>query len=238
MRGVKEVLVGVLLAASAHVLMAAPARAQLAVIDPANLAQSIMQVSHMVEQVTNQIQQIEQQTRMLARNPLQMSGDLTRSLGEARSLFNVASGLAFEADRLSGEIRTLYPETYAAHSLGEVGPRSQAWLEQSRLSLERAMLAEAGAAAAVGRASGRIDQALSASAGAEGQTSATQAGNQLLGVTATQLAEIHTLLAAQGRALSVERMERVAREQRALEVQRRAFPARRPVSPAPARSAF
>ena len=39
---------------------ARPAHAQWVVIDPANLAQSITQVSHMVEQLRNQVSQIEQ----------------------------------------------------------------------------------------------------------------------------------------------------------------------------------
>ncbi len=115
--------------------------------------------------------------------------------------------------------------------------RSDTWLEASRDSLELAMRAEAGAAASVRDARSRIDAALGASAGAEGQTGAAQAGNQLLGVTATQLAEIQTLLAAQGRALATERMERIAREQRASEIRRRAFPAARRTTQ-PARSAF
>jgi P-type conjugative transfer protein TrbJ len=79
---------------------------------------------------------------------------------------------------------------------------------------------------------------MQSSAGAEGQTGAIQAGNQLLGIQATQLVEIHALLVAQGRALETERMERLAREDRAREIQRRAFPAQSTTTPAPARSAF
>ena len=72
----------------------------------------------------------------------------------------------------------------------------------------------------------------------EGQTGAIQASNQLLGVTASQLAEIHALLIAQGRALETERMERLAREERAREIQRRAFPTETTRSTEPARTAF
>jgi conjugal transfer/entry exclusion protein len=60
----------------------------------------------------------------------------------------------------------------------------------------------------------------------------------LLGINAAQLAEIHTLLVAQSRALTTERMERVAREQRAQEIQRRAFPGRSDAALTPARNAF
>ena len=76
------------------------------------------------------------------------------------------------------------------------------------------------------------------SSDAEGQTGAIQAGNQLMGVQAGQLTEIHALLVAQGRALHTERMERLAREERAEEIRRRAFPTERRAAPDPARSAF
>ncbi len=213
------------------------AHAQMTVIDPTNLAQNVVQAARALEQINNQIRQIEQQAQMLARSPLQLSGELGQSLEQARALFDAARGVAFEAEEVGASLRELYPETFEAFDLDSVLQRSDTWLEASRDSLELAMRAEAGAAASVRDARGRIDAALGASAGAEGQTGAAQAGNQLLGVTATQLAEIQTLLAAQGRALATERMERIAREQRASEIRRRAFPAARRTTQ-PARSAF
>lgn len=215
-----------------------PARAQMAVIDPANLAQSIMQVSHMIEQVNNQVRQIEQATAMLRRNPLQLSPELSDSISEARALFQTAQGIAFEAEQLGEDLRQLYPETWEAFDLDDILGQSDRWMDESRASLERAMAAEARAAASIERTRGRIDQALQSSSSSEGQTSAIQAGNQLLGIQASQLAEIHALLIAQGRALETERMERLAREERAREIQHRAFPTRSTTTPNPARSAF
>lgn len=215
-----------------------PARAQMAVIDPANLAQSITQVSHMVEQLRNQITQIEQSTAMLRQNPLQLSPELSRSIGEARALFERVEGLAFEASELGEDLRTLYPETWTDFDLDEVMGQSDRWLAESRASLERAMAAEARAARSIEDTRGRIDRAMQSSSGAEGQTGAIQAGNQLLGVQATQLAEIQALLIVQGRALETERMERLAREERAGEIRRRAFPTERRTVGDPARTAF
>jgi P-type conjugative transfer protein TrbJ len=224
-------------AASIVVSATSQAHAQMTVIDPTNLAQNVVQAARALEQINNQIRQIEQQAQMLARSPLQLSGELGQSLEQARALFDAARGVAFEAEEVGASLRELYPETFEAFELDAVLQRSDTWLEASRDSLELAMRAEAGAVASVRDARGRIDAALGASAGAEGQTGAAQAGNQLLGVTATQLAEIQTLLAAQGRALATERMERIAREQRASEIRRRAFPAARRTTQ-PARSAF
>ena len=159
------------------------------------------------------------------------------SIAEARDLFETARGIAFEVDRIGDDIRELYPETWEEFDLDEIMARSDRWLEESRQSVERAMQAEARAARSIEQARGHIDRALQSSSGAEGQTGAIQAGNQLLGVTAGQLAEIHALLVAQGRALETERMERLAREERGREIQRRAFPTETTAT-APARSAF
>jgi len=217
---------------------APPAQAQWVVLDPANLAQSITQVTHMVEQIRNQVRQVEQAAAMLRQNPLQLSPELSESIAEARQLFDAAQGLAFEANRVGEDIRTLYPETWESFDLDQVLGQSDQWLAQSRASVERAMEAEARAIESIQRQQGSIDRALSSSSDAEGQTGAIQAGNQLLGIQASQLAEIQALLVAQGRALQTERMERIAREERAREVQRRAFPTERTNTPAPAQSAF
>ncbi len=216
----------------------APASAQIPVIDPANLAQSIIQASHMVEQISNQVQQIRNQAQMLARNPLQLSPELSHSIDEARTLFSTAEGIAFDIRRIGADLQSLYPETWESYDLAGVLRQSDRWIDQSRASLQTAMEMEARAAESIGQSRERIATALGSSAGAEGQTAAVQAGNQLLGIQATQLTEIHALLIAQGRALEAERMERLAREQRAGEIRRRAFPSTRRDAPSPARTAF
>jgi P-type conjugative transfer protein TrbJ len=226
-----------LFASAAIALAPATARAELVVVDPTNLAQNILQVAHAVQQINNQIQQIEQQAQMLARSPLQLSPELSQAIDQARQTFQSASEISFEVSRVAEDLRDLYPESFEGFDLEATLARSDQWLAESRASLERSMAAEARAAAAVARAGGDIDAALIASANAEGQTGAAQAGNQLLGLIATQLAETQSLLAAQGRALTTERLERIAREERASEIRRRAFPTRRR-DLEPARSAF
>jgi P-type conjugative transfer protein TrbJ len=224
-------------AALAAMLAASPASAQRIVYDPTNYAQNLLSATRALEQIRNQIRQIDQATAMLRQNPLQLSPELSQSIAEARQLFDTAQGLAFEANRVGEEIRTLYPDTWESFNLDEVLAQSDQWLAQSRQSVERAMEAEARAVQSIERTQGRIDRALSSSSQSEGQTGAIQAGNQLLGIQASQLAEIQALLVAQGRALQTERMERIAREERAREVQRRAFPTQS-TAPQPASSAF
>lgn len=231
-------LVMALLAATLVLSPAPQARAQTAVIDPTNLAQNLLQATRALQQINNQIRQIEQATAMLRQNPLQLSPELTQSISDARELFNTAQGIAFEVNQVGENLRTLYPETWEDFDLEGVLAQSDRWERESRESLRRAMEAEARAARSIAGSRGRIDRALQSSSSAEGQTGAIQASNQLLGVTASQLAEIHALLIAQGRALETERMERLAREERAREIQRRAFPTETTRSTEPARTAF
>lgn len=220
------------------VTFASPAYAQRIVYDPTNYAQNLLSAARALEQIRNQIAQIEQAAAMLRQNPLQLSPELSQSIGEARRLLASAQGLAFEVESMGEDIRALYPETWEQFDLESVLGQSDRWMAESRQSLERAMAAEANAARSIQRAQGQIDRALQSSAQSEGQTGAVQAGNQLLGIQASQLAEIHALLAAQGRALQTERMERLAREERAREIQRRAFPTQNSRATEPARSAF
>lgn len=226
------------LAMALGVQPAPPASAQVPVIDPANLAQSITQVTHLIQQLRNQVQQIEQATAMLRQNPLQLSPELSESISEARALFESVQGVAFEANELGEDLRALYPETWDEFDLDQVLGQSDRWMAESRRSLERAMQAEANAARSIESDRGRIDRALQSSTGAQGQTGAIQASNQLLGIQASQLAQLNALLIAQGRALETERMERLAREERAREIQRRAFPTETSNALTPARTAF
>ncbi|HVY02194.1 MAG TPA: hypothetical protein VG983_00945, partial [Caulobacterales bacterium] len=210
--------------AAMMIALSAPPANAIVVFDPTNYAENVLTAARSLEQIHNQISQIEQQAKMLTRNPLQLSPELSSAIGEARQLFGAAKGLAFEIDRLSDDLRTLYPDTWKDFDLGQIGSRTDQWLTEDRAALERAMRAEAQAAKAIEAMQPRIDRALQSSADADGQTGAVQASNQLLGINAAQLAEIHALLVAQSRALTTERLGRIAREERAQEIQRRAFP--------------
>ncbi|MDX2275438.1 MAG: hypothetical protein NW206_08305 [Hyphomonadaceae bacterium] len=236
----RSAILGLVVAAAAFAAPAVvkPALAQEVVYDPTNYAQNLLSASRALEQIRNQIRQIDQATAMLRQNPLQLSPELSQSISEARELFDSARGIAFQIEGLGEDIRTLYPDTWEEFDLEGVLAQSERWEAESRSSLERAMQAEARAAQSIEARRAHIDRALQSSTGAEGQTGAIQAGNQLLGIQASQLAEIHALLIAQGRALETERMERLTRERRSREIQRRAFPTRTTVATAPARSAF
>ena len=211
--------------ALALTLVTAPARAQWVVIDPANLAQSITQVTHMISQINNQIEQIRQQARMLEGLGLEMSPELSASIGNVRNLLREAEGLQQNAASIARDMRELYPEDIASFDLDRLLGQSDRWLEESRDSMEALMTMSASASSdGLEDAERAMSRALQASAGAQGQTSAEQATAQAIGVLSSQIAQLQALQAAQARAIATERLERIARDERSREVRRRAFP--------------
>lgn len=212
--------------ALALALGGASARAQWVVLDPANLAQSISQVTHMISQINNQIEQIRQQAQMLESLGLEMSPELSASIGQVRNLLHEAEGLQQNAATIARDMRELYPEDVSSFDLDRLLTQSDRWLEESRDSVEALMTISASASSDGLEDAGRaMSRALQASSQAQGQTSAEQATAQAIGVLSSQIAQLQALQAAQARALASERLEQIAREERAREVRRRAFPA-------------
>lgn len=206
-------------------LSSAPARAQWVVIDPANLAQSISQVTHMISQINNQIEQIRQQAQMLESLGLEMSPELSASISRVRGLLSEAEGLRQNAQTIAGDMRELYPEDIESLDLDRLLGQSDRWLQESRDSMETLMAVSASASTdGLSDADRAMQRALQTSANAQGQTSAEQATAQSIGVLSSQLAQLQALQAAQSRALAAERLERIAREERSREIRRRAFP--------------
>jgi P-type conjugative transfer protein TrbJ len=211
--------------ALALALGGAPARAQLPVIDPANLAQGIIQVTHMISQINNQVEQIRQQAQMLESLDLEMSAELSASIGHVRNLLREAEGLQQNAETIANGMRDLYPQDFSSFDLDSLLSRSDRWLEEGRHSVEALMMISASASSdGLEGADRAMSRALHASSRAEGQTSAEQATAQAIGVLSSQVAQLQALQAAQARALATERLEQIAREERAREVRRRAFP--------------
>lgn len=206
-------------------LTSTPASAQLTVIDPANLAQSVTQVTHMISQINNQIEQIRQQAQMLKSLGLELSPELSASIRGARDLLQQAEGLRQNAETIADDLRELYPEDTANFDIERLLGQSDRWLAESRDSVESLMAVSASASSeGLDDADSAMRRALQASANAEGQTSAAQATTQAIGVLSAQIAQLQALQAAQARALATERLERIAREERSREVRRRAFP--------------
>jgi len=204
--------------------LAPPAHAQEVVYDPTNHVENIIQAARALEQINNQLTSLANEARMLTQLDLQLSPELSQSIGAARQLLEQARGIRQNLDTIAEDMAALYPQDMRNVDLDALLTQSDRWVAQSRASVETLMEASAASTGQLGDAQSGMERALSASGSAEGQTGAIQASTQALGVLSAQIAQLQQLQAAQARALASERLEQIAREERAREVRRRAFP--------------
>ena len=119
-------------------LMAPPASAQLAVYDPANHAQNILQavralqeIDNQVRQLTHEIDMIEKMARDLETLPVEVAraiiADRIRRIGE---LMRDAEGIGYGVEEVEEEYENLYPETY-----GDTPPQSDVLVEDARADI-------------------------------------------------------------------------------------------------------
>lgn len=194
------------------------------VYDPTNHVQNVLQAARALEQINNQLTSLANEARMLSQLHLQLAPELSQSIGAARQLLQQAQGIRQNLNTITQDMRSLYPEDMHGLDLDGLLRQSDRWVDQSRASVETLMQASAASTDQLGDAQSTMQRALDASAGAEGQTSAIQASTQAIGVLSAQVAQLQQLQAAEARALASERLEQLAREARAREVRRQAFP--------------
>jgi P-type conjugative transfer protein TrbJ len=178
----------------------APGLAQLAVHDPANLAQNVLQAARALEQVQLQLQALQNQARNLQPLDLRAAGALEGDLARVNGLLAEAGRLAREATALRAQFAREYDFDRRGVAGGELAARADARLANALDSLRRTLSVQAAVTASLAATS---DQALAlarASEAAGGALEAAQAGNQLLAIQAKQLADLSALLAAQGEA--------------------------------------
>lgn len=198
-------------------LAASSARAQIAVYDPSNYAQNVLQAARALEAINNQIISLQNEARMLvgqARNlatlPYSSLATLRAQLDRTRQLIGQAQGLAYDV----GEIREAFSGRYgpapAGASDAALSARADARWAGSVAAFEDALKVQAGVIGGLDGGAGEMGRLVEASQGAQGALQAAQAGNQLLALQSQQLADLSAMVAAQGRAEALDAADRAA----------------------------
>lgn len=200
-------------------VISAPAQAQLAVIDPANLIQTALNAARALEQIRNQVMQITNQIRQLendARNLTSLgrtfAPDLMAKLGELDALINEARGLALQVTETRDALENLYTGDYRNTDVASRARLAAQQLDNTRAALQTSLLVQARVTEQLGEDERILEALADASANATGALSATQATNELLAFQVQQNMRLQSLLVAQSRAEALER----AREMEAL----------------------
>jgi type IV secretion system protein TrbJ len=196
-----------------------PARAQMLVFDPSNYAQNVMTAANTLQQINNQITSLQNQARSLinqARNltslPYSSLQAVQQSLAQTQQLLGEAQRIAYDIQQIDRAFSTQYgPLNSSTSSSALIAGAQQRW-QNSLAALQDAMHVQAGIVQSLDTTRTQAGALVSASQSAVGALQSAQAGNQLLGLQSKQLADVTALLAAQGRAQSLE-MARITEAQ-------------------------
>lgn len=215
-----KIIIRALLASSVIApFIAAPAQAQLTVIDPTNLVQNALnaaraleQVRNQVTQITNQIRQLENDARNLTTLGRTFAPDIISKLGELDALINEARGLALQVNDTRAALEGLYTGDYRGTDVATRAVQAARQLDNARAALQTSLILQARVTEQLAEDSQILSALADASASATGSLSAQQATNEILAFQAQQAMRLQALLVAQSRAEALER----AREMEAL----------------------
>ncbi|WP_288757362.1 P-type conjugative transfer protein TrbJ [uncultured Brevundimonas sp.] len=197
--------------------LSGPAQAQLAVYDPTNHIQNVIQAARALEQINNQIQSLQNEAASLmnqARNleslPYSSLQTLQGQVERTRALLAEAQTLAYDVREIEAAFDGRYGTAPMSASDRDLVARARDRWRSSVAGLEDAMRLQAGVVEGLGATRQELDRLVGASQGATGALQAAQAGNQLLGLQSAQLVELTALVAAQGRADALDAADRAA----------------------------
>jgi type IV secretion system protein TrbJ len=205
-----------------------PAFAWRIVYDPTNYAQNVLQAARALEQINQQIVQLQNEAQMLindARNlaslPTSSLDALQQSVAETQALLGEAQKIAYDVQAIDEAFATDYgaASTTASDQALIDGARDR-W-QTTVGGLQDAMRVQAGVVGNIETGRAEMESLVGASQNATGALQATQAGNQILALQSQQIMDLTALLAAQGRAASLEAASEAAAQEQAAEQRRR-----------------
>lgn len=241
----RAIVAGVLATSSVVGITAAtPAHAQFGgiVYDPTNYAQNVLTAARSLEQINNQIQQIQNQATSLLNEARNLTSLPFSQLQQLQSQFQRTQQLLSEAQRIAYDVRSIdqaFSQRYRGTNLtgsdqSLVADARSRW-EASVGAFEDALKVQAGVVGNIDGSRATLDRLVNASQSADGALQAAQAGNQLIALQSQQLADLTALVAAQGRAQSLDMAQRAAAQAQAREQLRRFLEQRTGYQPGNAR---
>lgn len=202
---------------------AVPASAQI-VFDPSNYAQNVLTAARALQQINNQITSLANQAQMLINQAKQLASLPTSVLSQIEGNFAEMKRLMGEAENLAynvSNIESQFSSTFQNFAVGKsdaqlIASARDRW-QQSLSAYEHSLKAGATAVQNLDGTRSQTSTLVSSSQSAVGVLQATQAGNQLLGVQTSQLADLTAMLAAQGRANALEKSRQAAAQEQSRE---------------------
>ncbi|MER9674987.1 P-type conjugative transfer protein TrbJ [Mesorhizobium sp. M0208] len=200
----------------------------LIVFDPTNYGQNVLQAARALEQITNQITSLQNEAQMLinqARNlaslPFSSLQQLQQSVEKTQQLLSEAQNIAFDVQKIDQAFETTYGDASLSASDQELIAGARERWQNTVGGLQDAMRVQAGVVGNIDTNRTQMSALIGQSQGATGALQAAQAGNQLLGLQAQQLADLTAVVAANGRAQALQSAEQAAAAEQGREQRRR-----------------
>ncbi len=205
-----------------------PASAQLVVFDPNNYAQNVLTAARSLQQINNQIVSLQNQAQMLvnqAKNlatlPFSSLLQLERSIQRTQQLLAQAQRIAYDVGQIDHAFSTTYAPATSGISDQALIANAQVRWQNALAGLQDAMRTQATVVGNLNTNRTQMSALVASSQAATGALQASQAGNQLLALQALQLADLTAVVAAHGRAQSLESAQRAAAQDQGREQLRR-----------------
>ena len=208
---------------------AAPGHSQMLVFDPSNYGQNLLTAARALQQIQNQITSLQNQAQMLINQakhleqlPTSVLNDIERDYAQIQGLLKQANGITYNVQSMNQAYSQRYPVSIssATSDLQMITSAQQRW-QDSLAAFQHSLTLGAGAVQNLPNTQAQTSSLVSASQSSVGILQATQAGNQLVAVQTRQLADLTSLLAAQGRAEALEASRKAEAEGQAQEQLRR-----------------
>lgn len=206
-----------------------PAKAQMAVIDAANLAQNTLTAARTLQEINNQLLQLQNEAKMLVNDALNLTtlpfnivGQLQATLALTTQLIAQAQGITYQLSQARAQFIRFYPAVYAAGTPGVsmASDALQRWIH-SLQALQTTVEMQAQAAQNLASDENALATLVTKSQQAVGILQAAQSTNQLLALQSRQLIQDQQLRLTQDRSAALEQARAVATEARSREVRRR-----------------
>ena len=210
------------LVAALCILFSSVVRAQIPVIDGANLIQNTLTAARTLEEINNQIKQLANEARNLTTLPFDIVSQLRATIALATQLITQAQGIAFQLSQTQTLLNRFYPATYAPGVTGAAmtADSYQRWLHTLQ-SLYTSITMQSQAAQNLASDENSLATLVAQSQSAIGILQGAQATNQLLALHARQMIQEQQLKLTQDRSAALEQARNVVAEARAREVRRR-----------------
>ncbi|MCP3387747.1 P-type conjugative transfer protein TrbJ [Bradyrhizobium sp. CCGB12] len=200
----------------------------LIVFDPSNYVQNVLTAARALQQINNQITSLQNQAQMLinegknlATLPFSSLQQLEQSILRTQQLLGQAQRIAYDIQQIDRAFSTTYAPVSSSSPGQALVASAQARWQNALVGLQDAMRVQATVVGNLDTSRTQMSALVTASQSATGALQANQAGNQLLGLQAQQLADLTAVVAAQGRAQSLEFAQRAVAQDQGREQLRR-----------------